>query len=335
MSSPTPTPSHINALVSLDEAAALIRSGASLTVGGSVEALSRLPRGNWIAGTIPYFMTEDGGTKSRDRVFVTRFPAEWKVAFAAYPAEHIERIVPHTPDEGFSFAIAPCGCAALERFATVGREVEGAFLKPVVGWVAGIDLDELGRRSPQVFLGTDGRPREDGFVVAHVTLPPGRLASLSIINIFEPDGGDVIRFLERGHTATECLVNGQRRRLADHLREHGDGAGVLPLVGDFAGAPINVSIQSIADDGEVTFYAPVFPDTDYHLARPVGDYREAFAARLREEPGEPSMFTCNCILNYLHGKFEGRSLGDLRGPVTFGEIAYQLLNQTLVRLHIH
>lgn len=333
----SPSPSHLNALVSIDEAAALIRAGASLTIGGSAEALSRLPTGHWIAGTIPYFMTDEGGAKSRDRVFVTRFPAEWKVAFAAYPAERIEHIVPNTPDEGFSFAITPCGCAALERFATVGREVEGAFLKPVVGWVAGVDLDDLGRRNPQVFLGADGGPREDGFVVAHVTLPPGRLASLSIINIFEPNREDVIRFPERGHTATDCLVNGEPRRLADHLRAHGDAAGILPLVGDFAGAHLNVSIQSIADDGKVTFYAPVFPDTDYHLARPVGDYREAFAERLRAETdaGTEPIFTCNCILNYIHGKFEGRSLGDLRGPVTFGEIAYQLLNQTLVRLHIH
>ena len=217
----------------------------------------------------------------------------------------------------------------------MSREVADAFLKPVVGWVAGIDLEQVGRQRPQVFLGTDVLAREDGFVVAHVTLPPGRLAALSIVNIFAPDGGDVIRFSERGTSAAECLVNGKPRRLAEYLRERENSAGVLPLVGDFAGAHINVSIQSIAEDGKVTFYAPVFPDTDYHLATPVLDYAEAFSRRLAEEDAETPAFACNCILNYLHGRLAGRSVGDLRGPVTFGEIAYQLLNQTLVRLHVH
>ena len=45
---------------------------------------------------------------------------------------------------------------------------------------------------------------------------------------------------------------------------------------------------------------------------------------------ETNAFTCNCILNYVHSSLEGRRTGDVVGPMTFGEIAYQLLNQTLV-----
>ena len=45
-------------------------------------------------------------------------------------------------------------------------------------------------------------------------------------------------------------------------------------------------------------------------------------------------FSCNCILNFLFGELEGQKIGDLHGPVTFGEIGYQLLNQTLVVLRI-
>jgi len=328
--------SILNRLATIDEAAALIRAGSPLCLAGSAEALEQLPAGNWIAGTIPYFMAETGGAKSLDRVFVTQFPADWSVSFAAYSAEETASLVTNTPDSGFSLVISPCGCPALERFALRGREVEGAFLKPVVGWVAGIDLDALGKQHPAVYLGSDPKPLADGFVAAHVTLPDGRLASLSIVNIFEPDAGDVIRFPELGTTATQCLVNGEPRALADYLRERGDADGKLPLVGDFSGAAINVSIQSIAPDGIVTFYAPVFPDTDYRLARPVADYAEAFAEQFRAEgEADAPAFACNCILNYVHGGLEGRSLGHIQGPVTFGEIAYQLLNQTLVRLHIH
>ena len=50
--------------------------------------------------------------------------------------------------------------------------------------------------------------------------------------------------------------------------------------------------------------------------------------------GEP-VFACNCILNYLYGKLEGKKTGHLTGPFTFGEIAHQLLNQTLVRLCVY
>jgi hypothetical protein len=43
-----------------------------------------------------------------------------------------------------------------------------------------------------------------------------------------------------------------------------------------------------------------------------------------------SVFSCNCILNFLYGGFEGKRINNFNGPITFGEIAYQLINQTLV-----
>ena len=46
------------------------------------------------------------------------------------------------------------------------------------------------------------------------------------------------------------------------------------------------------------------------------------------------MFACNCVLNYLHGQLEGRRTGTVLGPMTFGEIAYQLLNQTMVYITV-
>jgi hypothetical protein len=82
----------------------------------------------------------------------------------------------------------------------------------------------------------------------------------------------------------------------------------------------------------VTCYAPVFPGVDYRLARPVSDYAAAFQAA---EPAESAaaVFACNCILNYLSGALEGKRVG-IAGPITFGEIAYHLVNQTLVYLAV-
>jgi len=80
----------------------------------------------------------------------------------------------------------------------------------------------------------------------------------------------------------------------------------------------------------VRFYAPVFADVVYHHARPVDDYVNAFVSACPTGLGERLAFSCNCILNYVHSSLEGRRTGDVVGPMTFGEIAYQLLNQTLV-----
>lgn len=40
------------------------------------------------------------------------------------------------------------------------------------------------------------------------------------------------------------------------------------------------------------------------------------------------------VENFLYAELEGRQAGGFVGPVTFGEIAYVLLNQTLVRLSV-
>ena len=46
-------------------------------------------------------------------------------------------------------------------------------------------------------------------------------------------------------------------------------------------------------------------------------------------------FSCNCILNYLYGNLEGQQSIPIGGPATFGEIAYVLLNQTMVFMIIN
>ena len=85
--------------------------------------------------------------------------------------------------------------------------------------------------------------------------------------------------------------------------------------------------------GIAFFFAPRHHGALRHAA-PVADYVSAFLSRLPTELGGSLAFSCNCVLNYLHSGLEGRKTGDVVGPITFGEIAYQLLNQTLVYLEI-
>jgi hypothetical protein len=107
----------------------------------------------------------------------------------------------------------------------------------------------------------------------------------------------------------------------------------MPLVADYNGTYINTSVKAVMD-GKVDLYAPVFRGIEYRFATPVSDYTKEFGKRIGDsQSGEP-FFSCNCILNYLYGKLEGKSTPPYFGPVTFGEVAYQLINQTLVYCEI-
>ena len=325
----------MNSLLSLSEVAHLIRDGIPLSLAGEESCLDQLPKGPWVGGTIPYFMSEEGGLKNKELVFVTRMPGNATVTFNYLPSDGLDALVAGTPDNGYALAIVPAFSAAHASFAENCRDYEDAYVKPTIGWVAGMDLDNAGKQLPKVYDGTTGRKYADGVVVAYVALPEGQLASIEIVNMFEPDGLDVVRFPDGGFSATECLVNGRPTQLAPYLVARGNGDGKLPLVGDFAGAHANVSFQTIdQQSGHVMFYAPVFPDVEYWIAKPVADYAGTLDSKLRETNDGNIAFSCNCILNYVYGELEGKKVGKLAGPITFGEIGYQLLNQTFVALRI-
>ena len=94
-------------------------------------------------------------------------------------------------------------------------------------------------------------------------------------------------------------------------------------------------MQSIDDQTHtVHLYAPVFEGVDYQFAATVNDHAAAFREALASVSNDGVALSCNCILNFLYGGLEGKSIGGIQGPVTFGEIAYQMLNQTMVVLRI-
>ncbi len=73
---------------------------------------------------------------------------------------------------------------------------------------------------------------------------------------------------------------------------------------------------------------------EYRQAAPIGDYRDAFTRRVNSLRISP-VFSCNCLFNYLYGHLEGKQHIPIGGPATFGEIAYVLLNQTMVYLTVN
>ena len=321
-------------LESIAEVQSAIAAGESLFLAGSREALSQLPRGCWAGGTIPYFMTEQGGLLSEDRIFVTRVPAiAVGTEVADYGAENLRDLYRDAPVSGVTFLILPAGSAVHEAFAKHAPSFDGFLLRPVVGWVAGVRVDQIGKEAPLVFNGKTGAVFEARAVALHVGLPSNVIADLDIVNIFESGDGDVIRFEESGFRVSDCRINGKATNLARYI----GGKGIqteFPLVGDYNGSTVNVSFQKVDESaGVVDLFAPVFPGVDYRLAKPVEDYEGAFAHSIVASDQQP-VFACNCILNYLYGKLEGKKTANITGPITFGEIAHQLLNQTMVRLYL-
>lgn len=322
----------MNEMISIEAAAELIRSGIPLSLAGPECALDQLPAGNWIGGTIPYFMVAGGGVVvTQGKVFATDLSKVGAVSVACYGPDELARIAGEAPDNGFAITIIPAGGQCHQRFASDAANYEGAFLKPTVGWIAGVHLSDLGKVTPKIYDGRTATKHEDRAAVAYVHLPADKMAAVEIVNLFEPDDGDLLRFNKTGFEVTECEVNGETVNFAAYVQKRGLAHGKLPLVGDYAGAHVNASLQSVdAEAGKVALYAPVFPGVDYRFAKPVGDYAAAFRTRLAGLDNSNAVMACNCILNFVFGELEGRAIGGVEGPITFGEIAYQLLNQTMV-----
>jgi hypothetical protein len=315
-----------------EEAAGAIASGRYLALAADEAVLRRLPAGNWIGGTIPYFLSEQGGLQSREQVMVTELAEAGRQAqIVDYTSATLPDIAADAPENGFTLLIIPGMSPLHSQYAADAQEYAEMFLKPIVGWISGVHLDDLGRITPKVINGRTGVISDAQAVAIHVPLPAGRLAVVGILNLFKQGAGDRITFPESGFSATDCRVNGEPANFAQYAAAKGLDLS-LPLVADYHGAQINVSFKGVdAGQGRVEFYAPVFSGIEYRQAGPVGDYASGFrdlVAGLEVHP----RFSCNCILNYLYGKLEGRPAGGFAGPVTFGEIGYQLLNQTMVYL---
>jgi hypothetical protein len=320
-------------LLTPDATAQLIRSGATLAIAGDENVLAALPEGNWIGGTIPYFMGQNGGVTTREQLFVTplSFHPDLQPTIRHYDAASLSQLCMEAPGNGFSLIILPAFSEVHSEYAQHAPMYEEMFMKPLVGWVAGIHLDDMGQRSPKVRDGRSGALLENQAVVIHVPLPDNVSAQVSIVNLFTQGDGDLIEFDASGFEASTCRVNGEVTSLAKYLTSIQHDS-CLPLVADYSGALINVSLKVDEARDRVQFYGPVFPHVAYRLARPFsGSYEAAFGQAIADLPEKPA-FSCNCAFNYLYCELEGKRTGHVTGPMTFGEVAYVLLNQTVVHL---
>jgi hypothetical protein len=324
------------ALYDFEQVSRMIEEGKKLVLAGDEKLLSRLPLGHWIGGSIPYFVTEQGGVMSREKIHVSEIPRYVKrTMIKSYGPQTVTSVFSDMPENGFSIIIIPASSGAHMKFALEAPFHRDFARGPLIGWIAGVHVDDIGRAQARVFFGDNSKSMADGAVAMHLTLADEYYADLNIVNIFRPGSGDVLTFERDGFRVRDVLVNGKKRNFAEYIEERGMDTR-LPLVANYSGAMINISFQGVnASERAVDFYAPVFRGVEYRHAAPVGNYVNEFLSRVPKQGAESIFFSCNCILNYLYSELEGKKLGNITGPTTFGEIAHQLLNQTLAYLTVH
>jgi hypothetical protein len=314
------------------ELTAMIRAGRILLLAGAESLLTQLPAGCWIGGTATAFLTQDGGTTERNRIFYSDLTEHAQAAETQLlDTRALPSLARHYPENGFSVLILPGLSEILLHFTRDGAEYPGLFNSPLIGWISATDPAGAEPARAKIFAG-HGQAHAERGALMHVSLPRAQVAQIDIVNLFSAGKGAEITFPEDGSSATSCLIDGTPHNLAAYIASHRIDPH-LPLITDYNGAAMNVSIRAV-DEERVECFLPVFKTLNYRFATPLTDFPAAFDRALATiEPGDIA-FACTCVLNYAQARLEGRRTGPFTGPVTFGEIVYIALNQTFACLSI-
>jgi len=328
----------------------MIGEGRVLLLAGAEADLATLPPGCWIGGTVGYFATPQGGVAAKGTVFYTDFTALTDGAsWRSFGAGDIDEIASHYPANGFALVIIPGFSKLLGHVAGRIMEYDGLYNVPLMGWVSAVALDGLPETMPpdrpKSFAGGPQAENERAAVL-YVSLPARYFAQLHIANLFTPGTGPEIRFLKSGQVQDgDCLIGGTRTNLARYMAAQKIDRR-LPLVADHEGALLNVAILTKdVSKGSVTFLAPVSTALTYRFAELIVDYEAEFVQAAAEIELAKAAHACICVLHYyfagLAGAMDMREVSllklpgtDITAPVTFGQIAYTILNQTFTCLTI-
>ncbi len=322
-------------LATPEEAAALIRAGRVLVLAGTAADLATLPHGQWIGGTAASFLTQAGGREANGRLFYSDLSAVARlVRLRHLSLPELRQIGRLHPANGFTLLIVPGFSQLLAGLCAGIMDYEGIYNAPLFGWVSAVAPYNLSKYRPQSFAGGPAGASELAAVMS-VTLPDELFAEIHIANLFNPGVGPEIRFPKPGFVAEgACQIGGETGNLAQYMEAKGIDQR-LPLVADHDGALINLSIlASDPHGGTTTFLAPVDPGLTYRFAEPVLDYPEELDRALVQLPRDASGLSSVCLQNYLHGRLRQAIGLPCQGPVSFGQIAYNVLNQTLACLRI-
>lgn len=305
-------------------------------IGGVEALLDRLPNGNWVGGTIPYFTLAEGGRFDDQGVFIADFtPYCQSVLVKTYSSETLDQLPVDSFEHGFRFLVLPAGKTVQLDFALKAPQWDNLYESALAGIVAGVPLDEIGKTDSKTYNGSTGESYTELAVCLHVALKPQFIARMEISNIFEVDKlGPVFEVAESGFEFEDVFINDQKTNLARFLGER-QISPERPLVADYAGQQVNAAFKIMdPESGKSAFYGPLFKGEKYYLAKHIDDYQQSIASALQTVSANHNpTFACTCILNYLFGKLEGHKIS-VPAPTAFGEVAYIMLSQTFTYLII-
>ena len=321
-------------LYTIQEVEKMLTQNKKLLLSADEAVLDKLPQGDWIGGTIPYFMAQNGGRFSTDKIFVddfTEYGIDFK--FEKYTKDNINTIAENSYKNGFVALILPVDTPILSSFSINSLHYKDIFKNPVVGFVAGMCIDDYGKKTAIVYFGKNTEKLYDNGVAIHVKLPPNKIARAEIINVNTIDRKSAkLKFPKTSFHQSDCFVNGKKTNLIDYLQKIKYPKG-LPIIADYHGALINRDFNHIDyKKREALFFAPVSSNEVYYLVKPIKNYDIKFEEMLVPEQ-ENLAYSCACISYYIIGSLQNKKIGFV-GAFTYGEIAYLLLNQTFVNLFI-
>jgi len=318
-------------LLNYDETIKQINSGKLLVISAPTEMIENLPQGNYIAGSAYYFITEGKGEEDNDKYYVEELSndiiKDYKII--TYDEGDIKDINKNIPQNGFGYCLIPFACKTHFEFALNAPNYNEFAIKALYGFITEVRKEDIGVKNAIVKDGLTGTIYDNKAITLNVELQDSYSAEIDIINPFESDRTKRIEFLEDSFEVRKALINGKELNLVEYLKENNIDTR-YPIMNDTAGAKVNVSFFKIEED-KVIMGSPVFKGATYYFTK-VTDYTEELSKiKVDEKP----YLSCNCFLNYIYMDLEGKSLNKaISGPTTFGEIAYRLLNQTIVNLYI-
>ena len=318
----------VQGLFTVDEVCTMIESGSNLLLAGDAKLLSRLPAGNWIGGSTPFFIVHpENRTTCFDKIFVNMLPNfVTKVEIKEYDETNIKNIFNDGPKNGFTVLILPWTSPVQVEYSMHATHYENFAAHPVCGWITGLPLDIILTEKSHTASGLTPCISHEKAYAMHVSLPDSKFAEIHIFNPYKEGKADCIQFENDGVMITDALINGKKQNFAKYLRDINYNL-LMPLAANYSGAVVNNVVCAI--DGDVVpMSAPVFKNVEYRIAEIDDNISEISLL------GEKIVFSITCIGNFIQPDICSQYLKKMNGPVVFGEIAYQHLCQTTVYVTI-
>lgn len=108
----------------LEETKKIISEGRVLHIAADDSLLKQLPKGKWIAGTTPYFITDEGGVLCKDKLFVNKIDLAEDCKVEVHDKNSVLNVTGNAYENGMIFMVIPFAsevAAHYSKEAQIGR----------------------------------------------------------------------------------------------------------------------------------------------------------------------------------------------------------------------